>query len=89
MQHLTTKIYGRVQGVGFRMSAQSMAIKLNITGFVKNEEDGTVYIEAEGEEENLKKFLEWCYKSPLTAKIDKTETEFTSELKCFSNFQIQ
>jgi acylphosphatase len=35
-----------------------------ITGFVKNLKNGSVYIEAEGEEESLKAMVEWCHKGP-------------------------
>jgi len=48
---------GRVQGVGFRFTAQSIAGALNITGWVKNLSDGRVEILAEGEEEALKDYL--------------------------------
>ena len=44
---------GRVQGVGFRYSAQYLAQGLGITGWVKNEWDGTVVTEAQGTEEML------------------------------------
>lgn len=88
IKHLNIKIYGRVQGIGFRMSAQNMAAKLNITGFVRNEEDGTVYIEAEGEEGNLKQFLSWCYKGPLMAKVEKIESEFSGKINNFESFEI-
>lgn len=88
MKHLNIKIYGRVQGIGFRMSAQNMAVKLNINGFVRNEEDGTVYMEAEGEEENLKHFLSWCYKGPLMAKVEKVESEFSKDIINFKSFNI-
>lgn len=45
---------GRVQGVGFRYSAQNLAQYLGLTGWVKNEWDGTVVMEAQGTEEDLK-----------------------------------
>lgn len=45
---------GRVQGVGFRYSAQNLAQYLGLTGWVKNEWDGTVVMEAQGTEEGLK-----------------------------------
>lgn len=44
---------GRVQGVGFRYSAQYIAQSLGITGWVKNEWDGSVVMEAQGTEEEL------------------------------------
>ena len=47
------KVFGKVQGVGFRYYTQRKAVELGITGFVQNRPDGSVYIEAEGEEEDL------------------------------------
>ena len=52
------KIYGKVQGVFFRDTARIEAEKLGLTGFVRNTPDGTVEIVAEGEDKNLKKFIE-------------------------------
>ena len=56
-KHTNLKIYGRVQGVFFRYTAKEKADEFAVTGFARNEEDGSVYIEAEGEEENLDKFI--------------------------------
>lgn len=87
IKHLNIKVSGRVQGIFFRATAREEAEKLNITGFARNEDDGSVYIEAEGEEENLDKFVEWCYKGPPLARVEKVEiTE--SPLKNFSEFEI-
>jgi len=48
---------GRVQGVGFRMRACSCAKRLPVTGWVRNEPDGTVMLEAQGSESDLNTFL--------------------------------
>lgn len=48
---------GRVQGVGFRFTAQDTARELGVTGWVKNLRDGRVEVAAEGEEKILKDFL--------------------------------
>ena len=60
MKHVNIKIYGKVQGVFFRDSSQRKAKELNLSGWVRNELDGTVQIVAEGEEKNLKELIEWC-----------------------------
>jgi acylphosphatase len=54
------KIYGKVQGVFFRDSSQRKAKELDLSGWIKNEPDGTVRITAEGEEKDLKELIEWC-----------------------------
>lgn len=86
-KHLNIKIYGKVQGVFFRAAAQERAENLGINGFARNESDGSVYIEAEGSEENINKFLEWCRKGPLLAKVEKVEIS-ENNLKNFSSFEI-
>lgn len=88
-RHLNIRVSGRVQGVFFRHSAKQKAEELNITGFARNEDDGSVYIEAEGEEENLKEFLNWCYQGPPLALVEKADFEFHSEIKDFKNFVIK
>lgn len=87
-KHLNIKIYGRVQGVFFRHSARQKAEELGIRGFAGNEDDGSVYIEAEGEEENLKQFLDWCHRGSFLAKVKKVEFVFNSDIKNFDDFVI-
>lgn len=87
MRHFNIKVYGKVQGIFFRITAREEAEKLNITGFARNEEDGSVYIEAEGEKENLDKFISWCRKGPPLAKVEKVEVA-ESPLKNFSEFEV-
>ncbi len=49
--------YGRVQGVGFRYTAKYMAQSLDLTGWVRNEYDGTVTMEVQGREALINKLL--------------------------------
>jgi acylphosphatase len=74
-KNLILKIYGEVQGVGFRDAVYWKARKLYIAGFVMNEPDGSIYIEAEGEKAVLEEFLAWCRKGPITAKVTRTHLE--------------
>lgn len=48
MLRLHIRFAGRVQGVGFRMTAQAVAESLNLTGWVRNEPDGSVSLELQG-----------------------------------------
>ena len=64
------KVYGKVKGVWFRKSAQQKALALGLRGFCKNMEDGSVYIEAEGDLEKLFNFVNWCKKGPELAEVE-------------------
>jgi len=73
MEHWNIRVYGRVQGVYYRASAKEKAEKLGLTGFVKNDKDGSVYIEAEGEEDMLQKLADWCLEGPQLAKVERVD----------------
>ncbi len=49
--------HGRVQGVGFRYTAKYLAQSLELTGWVRNEYDGTVTLEIQGREALINKLL--------------------------------
>lgn len=67
--HNSIKIEGKVQGVAFRASTLEMANSLGIDGWVRNEADGSVRIEAEGTEEQLTRLLSWCNEGPDRAEV--------------------
>lgn len=73
MKHVSIRIYGRVQGVFFRASTREKAQELHIRGNVRNEDDGSVAIEAEGDDDAIAKFIEWCGKGPQLARVDRCD----------------
>ena len=79
-------VKGRVQGVGFRYSAVREARSRGITGFVKNQYDGSVYIEAEGLQEQLLEFVEWCRKGP---GFVKSVTADPGEVENYPDFTVE
>jgi len=86
-RHLNIKIFGRVQGVFFRDSVRRKAEEWGIKGWVRNEPDGSVYLEAEGPEEALKKLVSWCSEGPELATVVKVEIE-EGKLKDFKDFRV-
>ncbi len=86
---LKIKISGTVQGVFFRHSAKLKADELGLNGFIRNENDGSVYSEAEGSKEMLDKFLAWCRKGPPLAIVDKIDFFFEKPSGGFSEFEIR
>jgi len=87
MKHYNITVSGKVQGVYYRASTKAVADQLGIKGFVKNQEDGSVYIEAEGDDFSLESFLEWCDEGPQGAKVEKVE-HVEAELKNYRNFEV-
>lgn len=88
MKHFSVTVTGRVQGVFFRASTKEKADQLGIKGFVRNEPDGSVYIEAEGDDESLKKFINWCHQGPPHAKVSQVLTKEKGVVN-FSSFEIR
>ena len=64
------RIKGKVQGVFFRASAKETADKLGVKGWVKNTWDEDVEAMATGNEEAVKKFIEWCWMGPRRAVVE-------------------
>ncbi|MEA2042812.1 MAG: acylphosphatase [Bacteroidota bacterium] len=85
--HYNIRVWGRVQGVGYRFNCKREAKAMGITGFVKNRPDGSVYIEAEGDASNLEIFVSRCKKGPTYAHVDKVHIN-KSEPVGFSEFKI-
>ncbi len=87
MKHLDLTITGRVQRVGFRFSAMEAAYRYSVRGFVMNSGDKDVMIEAEGTPENLARFLAWCRKGPMGARVENVEIR-EGEIRNYATFEI-
>ena len=87
-QHITIIVSGKVQGVFYRVAAKEKADELGVMGFVRNEPTGNVYIEAEGLEEVLYKFVKWCASGPPRAQVHHVEV-VPGEVSIFVNFEIK
>jgi len=88
-QRITLKIYGLVQMVMFRDFIQRKARKLGLVGRVKNEDDGTVRVVAEGEKDNLEKLISLCYNGPVLSKVDKIDIDWQEPNGEFDEFEIK
>ena len=86
-KHFNIRITGLVQGVFFRASTKQKADSLGVTGLVRNEPDGSVYVEAEGEEDDLTRFIDWCHRGPEHARVEKCEVE-EEDVRNFKRFTI-
>jgi acylphosphatase len=71
------RFYGTVQGVGFRFTASHAANMYRLTGYVKNEYDGSVTCEVQGRQEDIEQFIAAIYRGRFIEvdRIDKTQLE--------------
>ncbi len=78
---------GRVQGVGFRYFTYEKAMEYKIKGTVKNNDNGSVEVYAQGEEVNLNQFIDTIKKGPSFSFVSEFKIEVL-EKDNFSTFQI-
>ncbi|MBU2555889.1 MAG: acylphosphatase [Bacteroidales bacterium] len=88
MKGVSITVFGKVQGVGFRFYTKKKADELNLTGWVKNMRDGSVYIEAEGENQDVDTFIDWCRQGPEWAQVIKSQIQMLP-LQGFTQFTIR
>jgi acylphosphatase len=89
MEQIRAIVYGIVQGVGFRYHTCQIAQQLGVTGFVRNQPDGTVEIVAVGTSDQLKALLQWANQGPAGARVDQVNTEPHSGSAYFDGFTIE
>lgn len=85
--HYDIHVSGKVQGVWFRKYTKIEADKLGLKGFVRNEPDGKVYIEAEGEEALILDFIGWLHIGAPLSKVKNVAYE-TANVVGFESFDI-
>lgn len=82
-------IQGKVQGVFFRSSAQDVAMELKLTGWIRNNSDGSVETFAQGEPEKLAAYIEWCKKGPPGAKVEHIQIDHVQPKRDLLQFNIE
>lgn len=83
------RVHGRVQGVGFRWWARSVAEDLGLGGTVRNLGDGSVEIHAAGPAERLEDLEESLRAGPRFARVDGVETLDTATVENPREFKIE
>ena len=71
IKNLRVAVSGKVQGVFFRASVKKVADILGVKGFVRNEHNGTVFVEVEGDDEMVNKLVDYCHHGPDSAVVEK------------------
>ena len=81
-------VRGRVQGVFFRATTLEKAREIGLAGFVMNQPDGSVLIEAEGQTGQIRQLKDWCHIGSRFSKVDSVDG-IEIELKGDSDFSIK
>lgn len=83
MKRLRAIVHGRVQGVGYRAAVHRRIAPIDVTGYVKNQPDGTVLIVAEGDQSTLEDVIDiaksgsnWCSVSDIEISYESFEGNF-------------
>ena len=74
MKAVDVLITGRVQGVFFRARAREEAVRLDVSGWVRNESDGSVAGHFEGDVDAVDELVEWCRHGPPYAQVERVTT---------------
>lgn len=69
------RVTGRVQGVFFRARTREEAQRLGVTGWVRNEPDGSVRVHVEGEPQAVEALVAWCHHGPPRARVEDVRTQ--------------
>ena len=67
------RVKGRVQGVGFRDALRAEAMRLRLTGWVRNRADGSVEALLQGEDGSIDRLIEWARRGPVLARVRSLE----------------
>jgi acylphosphatase len=89
LSRLHAIVEGHVQGVGFRVFVQTIAITLGLKGWVRNLWDGNVEVTAEGAQVVLEKFLASLIQGPRGAHVINVHSEWLQATGEFERFQVR
>ena len=82
------EIYGFVQGVGYRYFAYRHAIEFGLYGFAKNNYDGSVTVEVEGDEIKVAELLKVLKTGPSRSHVDKVISDYSGIIGKFDKFVV-
>jgi len=83
------RVRGRVQGVSYRYATRAAARSLGLTGWVRNEDDGSVLVEAEGEPAAVERLVAWLGKGPPGARVTGVDLEKLPPVGGERDFEIR
>ena len=87
-QRVHLLVSGKVQGVFFRQALKVMAIKNNVTGWVRNLDDGRVEALLEGDIDGVNTVVEWAHGGPANSRVDDVEIKNEDFKDEFTDFEV-
>ncbi|MCP3925955.1 MAG: acylphosphatase [Desulfobacterales bacterium] len=82
-------VSGKVQGVAYRHHTKTTALSNSISGWVKNNQDKTVEAVFEGEVENVREMINWCWEGSPSSAVDGVKVENIESEQSFDSFEIK
>lgn len=89
MKTIEITVTGDVQGVSYRYFAKNKAKELGLSGWAKNQLDGTVHIVIQGETEKIDEFVEWTKEGSPMAEVKKVDVIDRSEETALEGFEVK
>jgi acylphosphatase len=83
------RIIGRVQGVFYRVSARQEALRLGLTGWVRNCPDGSVELLAQGPRPLCEDLLRYCHESPPGARVEEIDVSWDEPTSQHAGFKVR
>jgi len=83
------RIHGKVQGVGYRFFATRVARRLGLKGWIRNNRDGSVEAQVEGEKQTIDEWLEELREGPRYAEVVKVEQESKDYTGRLGDFDVK
>ena len=88
MERLHAVVRGDVQGVGFRYFVQRSAQQLGLAGWVRNNDDGSVELVAEGQRDALEQLKRALQQGPRMARVDRVDTQWSAGTGALRGFEL-
>jgi acylphosphatase len=89
LARLEANVHGRVHGVGFRYFVVVRAMRTGLTGFVSNEQDGSLHVVVEGPRADLEDLLEALHEGPSSALVERVDAEWLPYTGHWGTFSIE
>jgi acylphosphatase len=88
-ERLIAEIAGHVQGVGFRYFVRQAARRFGLVGWVRNDPEGTVTVQAEGARARLDAFLVALNEGPDAAEVEEVDVRWEPATGRFKTFSVE